>query len=222
MRISAGKKITAKAGEIGSAILGIIKDKYFYFGLLVLIAGIQLNFFSQTYLHNYMVEGKTLPVLSDLILDNMPYWDIDFIYDIFSIVSLLVFIVYIVHKREYGKVPYILILCGIFHLVRGVFIILTPFGNPPMFDGTEGPFNGFSKYELGVYPSGHTGIAYMYFILARGKYYRGILLFCVLMIVLALFLARGHYSIDILSGIFFAYAIKSYGDKYIERFCTKT
>lgn len=203
--------------EIINGFLSMLVNPKFYIGLVVLIAGIQLNFFSQTYLHNYMQEGKTLPVLSDLILDNLPYWDIDYLYDIFSIVSLMVIVIYVIHKKEYEKVPYILLLCGVFHITRGVFIVLTPFGNPPMFDGTQGPFNGFSKYELGVYPSGHTGIAYMYFILAKDKVYRYILFFSVLVIVAALFLSRGHYSIDILSGVFFAFAIKAYGDKYFAR-----
>jgi uncharacterized protein involved in response to NO len=83
-----------------------------------------------------------------------------------------------------------------------------------MFDGTDGPFNGFSKYELGVYPSGHTGISWMYFVLATDRTYRVILLVCLLVIVATLFLSRAHYSIDVLSGIFFAYAIKVYGEKY--------
>lgn len=201
--------------EFLTGSVALIKSKYFYFGLATLVGGIWLNFSSQVYLHNYMIEGKSLPVLSDLILDNLPYWDIDYLYDIFSLVALGIFILYIIHKNEYDKVPYFLALCGIFHLIRGVFIVLTPFGNPHMFDGTDGLFNGFSKYELGVYPSGHTGIAYMYFILAKNRHYRLFLLFCVLVIITALFLSRGHYSIDILSGIFFAYAIKSYGDKYL-------
>jgi membrane-associated phospholipid phosphatase len=207
-----------KLQEVFSGLIDLLKNKYFYLGTITLIAGIQLNFLSQTYLHNYMNEGKMLPVLSDLILDHLPYWDIDYLYDIFSLISVTVFIIYIIHKREYKKVPYILLLCGIFHLVRGVFIILTPFGNPPMFDGTQGMFNGFSKFELGVYPSGHIGIAYMYYILAKNKTYRTILLFCVMVIVAALFLSRAHYSIDVLSGIFFAFAIKAYGDKYLAHF----
>lgn len=196
-------------------LLSLLRDKWFYIGLAVLILGIQLNFYSQTYLHNYMIEGKTLPVLSDLILDNLPYWDVDYLYDIFSLLSGIIFVIYVIHKKQIRKVPYFLVLCGIFHLVRGVFIVLTPFGNPPMFDGTEGLFNGFSKYELGVYPSGHTGIAYMYFILAKNKTYRSLLLMCVLVIIAALFLSRGHYSIDVLSGVFFAFAIKAYSDKYL-------
>lgn len=149
-------------------------------------------------------------VLSDLILDNIPLWDIDYLYDIFSLVSSFIFISYVIHKREYNRVPYFLLVFGLFHLVRGVFIVLTPFGNPPDFDGTEGLFNGFAKYELGVYPSGHIGISYMYFLLAKNKIYRILLILCVITIIVALFLSRGHYSIDVLSGIFFAYAIRSF------------
>ncbi len=78
----------AKIKEIINALIPLLKNRFFYIGLITLIAGIQLNFLSQTYLHQYISEGKTLPVLSDVILDNLPYWDIDFLYDIFSLVSI--------------------------------------------------------------------------------------------------------------------------------------
>ena len=213
--------VTAKIVEIGNALISLLKDKYFYLGLLILIAGKHLNYYSQTYLHYYLQQGKTLPVLSDLILDKLPYWDIDYLYDIFMLVSAFVFIIYVIQKRMYHKIPYFLLLGGLFQLTRGVFIVLTPFGNPELFDGTQGPFNGFAKYELGVFPSGHTGFAYMYFLLAESKYYRMILFLCIFVIISALFLSRGHYSIDVLSGILFAYAIKAFGDKYLKNyFCS--
>ena len=192
----------------------LVRSWRFYAGLAVLFAGIRLNFMSQAYLQAYISHGKTIPVLSDMILDNIPLWDIDYMYDIGSLLASLIFIIYVVHRRKYSHVPLFLLLCGTFHLVRGVFIVLTPFGHPPMFDGTDGLFNGFSKYELGVYPSGHTGISWMYFVLATDKRYRTALMVCLIIIVSALFLSRGHYSIDVLSGIFFAYAIKCYGEKY--------
>lgn len=169
---------------------------------------------SQEYLHYYINDGKTLPVLSDLILDNIPYIDVDYLYDIFSIVGLLIFTIYIIHLSKFHEVPYYLILIGAFQTTRAIFIILTPFGNPPMFDGTESFFNGFSNYELGVYPSGHTGVSYLYFLMAGKKEYRVALFMSFLVVIASLFLARGHYSIDILSGIFFAYAIKAFGDKH--------
>lgn len=207
--------VVLKLSEIAREFLKLLKNKFFYIGAVVLIIGIELNFYSQEYLLNYMPNGKTLPVLSDLILDNIPLWDIDYLYDIFSIFSLIVLIIFVIHKRKYNSIPYFLLLSGIFQIVRGFFIVLTPFGNPMGFDGTDGPFSGFTDIELGVYPSGHVGTAYLYFLLVKAKPYRYILLFSVLVIIIALFLSRGHYTIDILSGIFFAYAIKCYGDRHL-------
>lgn len=211
-------KVILKLSEIVREIFKLLKNKSFYIGAVTLIIGIELNFYSQKYLLNYIQSGKSLPVLSDLILDNIPLWDIDYLYDIFSIFSLLVLIVFVIHKRKYNSIPYFLLLSGIFQIVRGFFIVLTPFGNPMGFDGTEGPFNGFTDIELGVYPSGHTGIAYLYFLLVKVKPYRYLLLFSVLVIIFALFLSKGHYTIDILSGIFFAYAIKCYGDRHLLKY----
>jgi hypothetical protein len=207
-------EVIAKLLEIFSELFKLLKNKYFYLGVITLFIGIELNFYSQEYLLNYMQTGQSLPVLSDLILDNIPLWDIAYLYDIFSIVALLVLVIFVIHKRKYDSIPYFLLLSGIFQIVRGFFIVLTPFGNPAGFDGTGWPFNGFTDIELGVYPSGHTGIAFLYFLLVKANPYRYILLFSVFIIIISLFLSRGHYTIDILSGIFFAYAIKSYGDKH--------
>lgn len=211
-------KLVQQLSEIVRELIKLLWNKYFYIGAATLFLGIQLNFYSQEYLLNYMHNGKSLPVLSDLILDNIPFWDIDFLYDIFSIVSLLILIIYTIHKRKYDSIPYFLLISGIFQITRGFFIVLTPFGNPMGFDGTEGIFNGFTDIELGVYPSGHTGIAFLYFLLVKAKPYRYILLFSILIIVFSLFLSRGHYTIDILSGIFFAYAIKCFGDRHLLKY----
>lgn len=201
---------------IAHGLKTLVKSKVFYVSAAVLATGVYLNMLSQEYLHYYIEEGETLPVLSDLVLDNIPYLDVDYLYDIFSIVGFVIFTSYIFHHSKFREVPYYLILIGLFQALRAVFIILTPFGNPPMFDGTESMFNGFSNYELGVYPSGHTGVAYLYFLMARKREYRFVLFLSFLVVVTALFLARGHYSIDILSGVFFAYAIKAFGDKHFK------
>ena len=107
---------------------------------------------------------------------------------------------------------------GLFYTVRGIFIILTPFGNPPMFNGSNPLFHGFANYELGVYPSGHAGNVFLLYLLVKGKVYKRLILTCLIIVIISLFLAHAHYSIDILSGIFFSYAIKSYGDKHLSMF----
>jgi len=212
------QKIGSQLSLILRSFIPVLKSKYLYIGLLALVAGAALNFASQTYLHNYMSEGKTLPMLSDMILDNLPVIDVSLIYDLFCLVIFVVVFAYLVHRNDFGRLPYILLLCGIFFIIRGIFIVLTPFGNPPEFNGSDPLFNGFSKYELGVYPSGHVGNSFLLLLLVNDKVYRYILGACLTIIIFSLFLAHGHYSIDILSGFFFAYAIKSFGDKYLKVF----
>ncbi|MCX6254427.1 MAG: phosphatase PAP2-related protein [Bacteroidia bacterium] len=204
--------------EIFRPLIPLVKSRYLYIGILSVIAGAGLNFASETYLHNYMSEGKTLPMLSDLILDNLPFVDVSLIYDIFCLIPILLVLIYFIHKKDYNRIPFFLLMSGIFYIVRGIFIVLTPFGNPPMFNGSDPLFNGFSKYELGVYPSGHAGNVFLMFLLVKDKGYKWLIFVCMVVVVTALFLARGHYSIDILSGLFFAYAIRAFGEKHLSMF----
>ena len=204
--------------EMYHSILPVIKSKYFYIGTLSVIAGAGLNFASESYLHNYMTEGKTLPMLSDLILDNLPFYNVSLIYDISCLIPIVLVLIYIVHKKDYNRIPLFLLMTGIFYIVRGIFIVLTPFGNPPMFNGSDPLFHGFSNYELGVYPSGHAGNVFLLLLLVKDKSYKWLILACLIVVIVALFLARGHYSIDILSGLFFSYAIRAFGEKHLSMF----
>jgi membrane-associated phospholipid phosphatase len=87
-----------------------------------------------------------------------------------------------------------------------------------MFSGSDPLFHGFSNFELGVYPSGHTGNVFLMFLLVKDKGYKWLIFICLFVVIVALFLARGHYSIDILSGLFFSYAIKAFGEKHFAMF----
>jgi hypothetical protein len=199
-------------------LISLIKSRYLYIGLIVLCAGLGLNVASQTYLHNYISEGKTLPMLSDLILDNLPVINVALIYDIVALVPIILAILYMFKKTNYNRIPFFLLMIGIFYIVRGVFIVLTPFGNPPMFNGSDPLFHGFANYELGVYPSGHAGVVFIILLLVKDRVLRWIIGVCLIIVIASLFLAHGHYSIDILSGIFFSYAIYSYGEKHFTMF----
>jgi hypothetical protein len=213
-----GNKLFLHISEIFHSLIPVFKSKYFYIGLLSVFTGIGLNIASQTYLHNYLSEGKTLPMLSDLILDNLPVIDVSLIYDIIALVPIILAIIYIPHKKDYNRVPFFLLMVGLFYIVRGIFIVLTPFGNPPLFNGSDPLFNGFSKYELGVYPSGHAGNVFLLLLLVKDRVYKWIIGICLIIVILALFLAHGHYSIDIFSGLFFAYAIRDFGEKHFAMF----
>lgn len=204
--------------EIIHSLIPVLKSRYFYIGLISVFAGIGLNIASQTYLHNYISQGKSLPMLSDLILDNLPHIDVSLIYDIVALIPIILAVVYVFHKKDYNRIPFLLLMVGLFYIVRGIFIVLTPFGNPPMFNGSNPLFHGFSNYELGVYPSGHAGNVFLLLLLVKDRFYKWIIGICLIIVILALFLSHGHYSIDILSGIFFSYAIRAFGEKHFSMF----
>lgn len=200
-----------------NTLIQVLRSWYFYAGLFSIIAGAAFNVASQRYLLNSMSEGKTMPMLSDLILDNLPFYNVSLIYDLFYLISVVVAFIYLIHKG-YNKLPYFLLLYGIFFIIRSVFIVLTPLGNPPMFSGSGPPFHGFSKYEVGVYPSGHVGSVFLIFLMLKDKWYKYIISFSLVIIIISLLFAHGHYSIDIFSGLFFAYTINSYGEKHLKMF----
>lgn len=204
--------------EFFHSLVPVLKSRYLYIGLLTMLTGMGMNIASQTYLHNYISEGKTLPMLSDLILDNLPVINVSLIYDIVALIPIILSIVYLFHKKDYNRIPFFFLMIGIFYITRGIFIVLTPFGNPPMFNGSDPLFHGFANYELGVYPSGHAGVVFLLLLLVKNRIYKWIIGICLIIVILSLFLAHGHYSIDILSGIFFSYAIRSFGEKHFSMF----
>jgi hypothetical protein len=211
-------KLLFSLSELFNPLASVFKSRYLYIGILALISGIALNNASQTYLHNYISQGKTLPILSDLILDNLPVVDVSLIYDSVSLIPIILTAIYFFHRKDYNRLPYFFLLIGFFYIVRGIFIVLTPFGNPPMFMGSDPLFHGFANYELGVYPSGHVGNVFLLFLLVKDRGYKMLIGICLIIVIAALFLAHGHYSIDILSGIFFSYAIRSLGERHFAMF----
>ena len=204
--------------ESSQYIIPVLSSIYLYIAILSFIAGAALNIASQTYLHNVISEGKTLPMLSDLILDRLPVLNVSLYYDIFALIPIILVLVYIVHKKDYNRIPVFLIMSGLFYIVRGIFIVLTPFGNPPMFNGSDPLFNGFAKYDLGVYPSGHVGNVFLMFLLVKDRGYKWAIFICLILVMITLFLSHGHYSIDMLSGLFFSYAIRAFGEKHLPMF----
>ena len=180
----------------------LIKDKRLWIALGILLFGIFLNQITSRYIYeNY----KNLPILNDFILDNIPYFNLVWLFDLFSIISLTLFSFYCLRLDE-RKIPLIILVFGLSQILRGSFIILTPFGIPKI--DIVGLFKG-TMFRSGVYPSGHTGTAFLCYLFSDGKW-KKIFLILTIFIMATLLLGRGHYSIDIFSALFFNYAIYCY------------
>jgi membrane-associated phospholipid phosphatase len=202
-----------KESRLGKEAGILLRDKYFYIGLAVLIAGVMGNSVSSYYL--FQKFGDSLPVLPDIILDLIPRLHLWYIYNSVIVISLALFIFYM-YKKAFRKIPYFLILLGAYQVLRAVFVILTPFGNP---SGTSGGI--FAKFfQYGLFPSGHTGLEFLLFLLTTGKYKKIFFLFTLIMAV-TLLLAGTHYTLDIFSAIIFAYAVYYFGKKHLHKFIVK-
>ena len=223
MKTTISQKTRANSlfSELTNSLAPVLGSRYLYIGLLTLLAGIGLNIISQIYLNNLLVRGAEFPSLSDMVLDRVPFVEASLVYDLTCILVFFIVAAYIIHRKAYGRIPYFLLLTGIFYIIRGIFVVLTPLGNPPGFDGSNPLFNGFCLYELGVYPSGHVGNSFLLLLLVNDKTYRYLIALCLVLIILSLVYSHGHYSIDIFSGFLFAYAIKAFGDKNLNMFVLK-
>lgn len=196
----------------GKELAKVIKSKYFYLALIILIIGVFINTTSGIFLFN---EKENLPVMHDIILDNLPLFKAAYIYNLFSFSIFVLLVVYTIKNKKYNEIPYFIILFGIFYTIRGAFLILTPFGNPVPDYNTI--MEKLKMFRVGMYPSGHTGSSFLTFLLVKGKYRYLTGILCVFVVVLLL-LAKQHYSIDIFSALVFAYAIHSFGKKYLSQF----
>jgi len=203
--------------EIFSEFKKLLHNKYFYLGAIILLVGELANFLAQNYLYKYYLSGKNFPVLSDFLFNIIPYYNLTLFYNFLVIISLFVFLIYVVSKKKYNEIPFYLAIFGLFYIVRGIFVILNPYANPPEFIGVSKIFDISSRVQMGLYPSGHTGSAILYLLFAKGPY-RLIFFIFATIIILGLLISRAHYSIDIFSGIIFAYALYSFGKSYLKNF----
>ncbi len=190
----------------------LLKDKKFRFAAFVLIVGILVNQVSSWYI---MSKYPSLPILNDILLDKIPYLNLVWLFDLLSLSTVILFIIY-AYKKDFERAPFFLMLFGISQLVRGVFIGLTPLGSPKL---DTGLFKG-SMFREGLYPSGHTGFSFLAFLLSKGKM-KIVFLTLTILIMITLLVARGHYCIDIFSAIIFNYAIYEFGNRYFQNFKIK-
>ena len=189
----------------------LILNKKFWIAITILAAG-----FTTTYIASYYLSvkyGSTLPILKDdLILNFLPSANVAWLYDILSFISIIILAIYVLRK-DFEEIPFIISLFGIYHFVRGIFIILTPLGVPN--GGDQGIVTGLVAL-FGQYPSGHLGSVFLTFLIMKGIY-KQIAIFLTFAIGITLLVGRGHYSIDLFSSIFFVYAIYSFGNKYFRK-----
>jgi len=189
-----------------------INKTHLVISLIVFLVGWRLNYSSSFYLFKEEDLYGKFPILKDFFFEHLPFLPkLSFFYDIFALLSVFILIFSIIYYKQYKKIPFFIFLFGVGYLMRSLFIVLTPLGNPRSMP-TNGPFHAFTNYESGVFPSGHVGSSFLCFLFSKGIF-KIFSLISLILVIAFLLVARGHYSIDIFSAILFNYASYSFFQK---------
>ena len=156
-------------------------------------------------------QAASSPPLSDILLDRLPVVNLNFLY--IEIMGALTTIFFFYQIARPHSVPYVLATLAFFTLVRRAFLIMTPFGphknHIPSFgfklNGTMAQkiFQGDGDFFF----SGHTGLPFLFFLLAPWQPLAMIFLIGSAIMAIAVLLMHIHYSIDVFAAPFMAYSI---------------
>jgi membrane-associated phospholipid phosphatase len=145
------------------------------------------------------------PVAPDLVLRVLPYSrDVLYVTGAAVFLALAVFAYYILRYAPEALPEYVAIF-GIMYLLRAATMVLTPLANAR----GEGPA-AFAFFQYGMFPSGHTAATLLFAWLTdaeRAPRLRRLQYGLLAVVIIALLVSRGHYSVDIAGGALLAYFV---------------
>ncbi len=180
-----------------------------YTALILLLVAYLFEHFANLYAFTYSLYPTTAPV-GDIILDNIPVVDLNFIIVEMAMVAIVAGVMFVLSRPRHTL--FTLKTFAIFISVRAVCISLTHVGIYPdhLVPGL-GVFDSIYTYlnfQEGLFFSGHTGLPFLLaLIFWKEKWVRGVFLAMSAVFAAAVLLAHVHYSIDVFAAPFMAYGI---------------
>jgi hypothetical protein len=172
-----------------------------------LFASLYVNILTATYANIHASYAVT-----DIILSNIPVFNVDDLFVIFPIIFWTILSVYAVLNPR--KIPFWLKTTALFVVVRSVFMTLTHVGPFPDRVSLE-EFNYFPSINFHIFNSGadlffsgHTGLPFLNALIFWNN--PRLRVFCILSAIffgIVVLLGHLHYSIDVLSAFFITYTI---------------
>lgn len=184
--------------------LGNRFNNTYLFVILLVISG-ATNFISSWIIKTYFPDRVAAP---DLMFKVTPYYpQLQYFTDIFNLFSFVLIIYYLVTKK--GKeINYIILNFACAYLLRAFLIILTPLGG---INGNEATYGISSIKQYGAFPSGHTIMVAMTYLIINQqdapKTLKILASASLIIEVISLILSRGHYSIDIVGALLLCYFV---------------
>lgn len=161
---------------------------------------------------NFYVDSFSGPALGDILLSNLPTFDLDFLVVQGALLFALITIIVISLNPKY--LIFSIKALAIFIILRSFFISLTHIGADLHQLVLDPSVLGFSLYDFmfnaknDFFFSGHVGVAFLFSqIFWKEIIYRYLFLATSILFGVVMMLAHMHYSIDVFSAPFITYAI---------------
>jgi hypothetical protein len=184
----------------------------FVLGLAFLIGSLTFNHFASAY-----VDRNAGAYVKDIILDNLPVVNVDWIINDGVIMFSLFIIAYlVVHPK---KVPFFLKSVALFIFIRAIFITLTHLGPAPSRTYLD-PDDLLIRINVGsdMFFSGHTGMPYLLALMFwEDRLAKYVSLAASLIFGAAVLFGHLHYSIDVFAAFFITYAIFHIAQKFFPK-----
>jgi len=194
--------------QINPKNLAYLKSKTYTIAILdsAIFLGLALvaNFFAGRF-----ATFKAGNSVNDIVLSNIPVYDVHNIFIYGPIVMWAVLLVYCFNKPH--KIPFILKSIAIFILIRSTFVSLTHIGPFPdrLIIGLDGA-NWMRLFTFGgdLFFSAHTGLPFLLaLIFWKEKALRIVFIATSVFFGIIVLMGHLHYSIDVLSAFFITYSI---------------
>lgn len=173
-----------------------------FVGILLLVSSLAFNYAAGDYANEKASNGVT-----DIILDNIPVFNVDIIF-IYGAILFGLFLVALMIK-EPKQIPFIIKSVAFFIFIRAIFISLTHIG--PIIGAPPFASNIVLRnlmFGADYFFSGHTGLPFLMALSYwSNKFLRVIFIAASLIFGVSALLGHYHYSIDVFAAFFITYAI---------------
>jgi hypothetical protein len=168
------------------------------------------------------VDKADVVSVKDIILDNIPTINLEFLfsYGMIIFLSVLLFYVLFFRVKQFHTVAFSF---SVLIFVRSFFITLTHLGKPSdaaIMMSLPGIYNVLN-FHNDLFFSGHAALPFMAFLIFRKEKIGIFFLFMTVLLSLTVLLMHLHYSIDVFAAFFITYALYVFSQWFSEKYFSR-